>query len=229
MTAVGVPRALSTNKGSGRPLSHPEAQRRDPWAGSRYPATINTSRAPAGACMAIPVLSHLRPQALAAAFVSGCGRVGCGSAAGAITKWCRGGVSDLYGVRDAACPISTRACTCGWRAHHRHAPPRHPGKLPGVDPGAEQPTLPDGAKLDPYCCPYPCPYCTLPLLTTEGPLSVRGARESQPERAPWPGAEDEASREEAGGHGRRVEEGKVELRLMPVEFHVLCKRAPIRH
>ena len=20
----------------------------------------------------------------------------------------------------------------------------------------------------PYCCPYPCPYCTLPLLTTAG-------------------------------------------------------------
>jgi len=23
----------------------------------------------------------------------------------------------------------------------------------------------------PYCCPYPCPYCTLPLLTTARPLS----------------------------------------------------------
>ena len=24
----------------------------------------------------------------------------------------------------------------------------------------------------PYCCPYPCPYCTLPLLTTAKPLSL---------------------------------------------------------
>jgi len=23
----------------------------------------------------------------------------------------------------------------------------------------------------PYCCPYPCPYCTLPLLTTAKPLT----------------------------------------------------------
>jgi len=27
-----------------------------------------------------------------------------------------------------------------------------------------------------YCCPYPCPYCTLSLLTTAEPLSRRASR-----------------------------------------------------
>jgi hypothetical protein len=45
----------------------------------------------------------------------------------------------------------------------------------------------------PYCCPYPCPYCTLPLLTIYGkevswrlslPSNPRGAPESPPPRPP---------------------------------------------
>ena len=39
------------------------------------------------------------------------------------------------------------------------------------DAGQVRPVL---APPPPYCCPYPCPYCTLPLLTTAKPLSYRG-------------------------------------------------------
>jgi hypothetical protein len=51
--------------------------------------------------------------------------------------------------------------TSAWTRHPRPGAQR---TGPAASPcGAEQPPPP------PYCCPYPCPYCTLPLLTTAKP------------------------------------------------------------
>jgi hypothetical protein len=41
-------------------------------------------------------------------------------------------------------------------------------------------TKSSGASLPPYCCPYPCPYCTLPLLTTAGHKELRCESPSPP-------------------------------------------------
>ena len=57
------------------------------------------------------------------------------------------GVSDWYGVRDAACPLSTKGGAGAVRRARSVA--RRPGVLWSPPP-------------PPYCCPYPCPYCTLP-------------------------------------------------------------------
>ena len=34
----------------------------------------------------------------------------------------------------------------------------------------------------PYCCPYPCPYCTLPLLTTAPPIRRKRGAQAAPEQ-----------------------------------------------
>ena len=59
-------------------------------------------------------------------------------------------------MRDTACPISTRG---GGPRHTPRPTPRRlgAGKRRRETTGAAQPRPPP-----PYCCPYPCPYCTLP-------------------------------------------------------------------